>query len=131
MAGCDLWINVPRPPEEASGTSGMKAALNGALNLSVLDGWWAEAYDGGNGWAIDGETDPDHDAQDHRHARALYDLLEQQVVPLFDDRDEHGIPRGWLAMVRHSLKTNGPRFSATRMVREYAERIYPAAPPAS
>lgn len=130
MAGCDLWINVPRPPEEASGTSGMKAALNGVLNLSVLDGWWAEAYDGGNGWAIDGATDPDHDAQDHRHAQALYDLLEQQVVPLFDDRDEHGIPRAWLAMVRQSLKTNGPRFSATRMVREYAERIYPAPTPA-
>ncbi|HMQ25236.1 MAG TPA: alpha-glucan family phosphorylase [Acidimicrobiales bacterium] len=126
MAGCDLWINVPRPPEEASGTSGMKAALNGALNLSVLDGWWAEGYDGGNGWAIDGDTDPDHEAQDRRHAHELYDLLEREVVPLFSERDDRGIPRGWLAMVRQSLKTNGPRFSATRMVREYADRIYPA-----
>ena len=128
VGGCDLWVNVPRPPEEASGTSGMKAAINGALNLSVLDGWWAEAYDGGNGWAIDGETDHDHDAQDARHAGALYDLLEQQVVPLFQERTPEGIPVAWLAMVRNSLKTNGPRFSATRMVREYATRIYPAPP---
>ncbi len=126
VGGCDLWVNVPRPPEEASGTSGMKAALNGALNLSVLDGWWAEAYDGTNGWAIEGATDPDHEAQDRRHAAAVYDLLEGEVVPLFNDRGDDGIPHGWLAMVRNSLKTNGPRFSATRMVREYARRIYPA-----
>ena len=126
VGGCDLWVNVPRPPEEASGTSGMKAAINGALNLSVLDGWWAEAYDGDNGWAIDGKTDPDHDAQDDRHARALYDLLEEQVLPRFQERTADGIPVAWLAMVRQSLKTNGPRFSATRMVREYADRIYPA-----
>lgn len=125
VSGCDVWVNVPRPPEEASGTSGMKAALNGALNLSVLDGWWAEAYDGTNGWAIDGETDPDPAAQDQRHADALFDLLEQAVVPLFHERDESGLPRRWLEMVRASLRTNGPRFSATRMVREYAERIYP------
>ena len=126
VAGADVWVNVPRPPEEASGTSGMKAALNGGLNLSVLDGWWAEGYDGTNGWAIDGDTDPDHEAQDQRHAAALYDLLEQQVLPLFSDRDADGLPVRWLAMVRQSLKTNGPRFSATRMVREYAHRIYPS-----
>jgi len=132
VAGCDVWVNVPRPPEEASGTSGMKAAINGALNLSVLDGWWAEAYDGTNGWAIDGATDPDHEAQDQRHAAALYDLLERHVVPLFNDRDSDGVPHAWLAMVRHSLKTNGPMFSARRMVREYARRIYPTpGPPAS
>jgi starch phosphorylase len=125
VAGCDVWVNVPRPPEEASGTSGMKAALNGGLNLSVLDGWWAEAYDGTNGWAIDGATDPDPAVTDQRHADALFDLLEQEVVPLFHDRDEDGLPRRWLAMVRASLRTNGPRFSATRMVREYATRIYP------
>ncbi|MCB1017814.1 MAG: hypothetical protein KDB10_22205, partial [Acidimicrobiales bacterium] len=106
--------------------SGMKAALNGGLNLSVLDGWWAEGYDGTNGWAIDGDTDPDHEAQDQRHAAALYDLLEEQVLPLFSDRDADGLPVRWLAMVRQSLKTNGPRFSATRMVREYAHRIYPS-----
>lgn len=128
VAGCDVWINVPRPPEEASGTSGMKAALNGALNLSVLDGWWAEAYDGSNGWAVDGGVDPDHDAQDARHSAAVYDLLEREVVPLFHDRGDDGVPHGWLDRIRNSLKTNGPRFSASRMVNEYANRIYP--PPA-
>jgi starch phosphorylase len=125
VAGCDVWVNVPRPPEEASGTSGMKAALNGSLNLSVLDGWWAEAYDGTNGWAIDGEVDADSEAQDARHAEALFDLLEEQVTPMFYERDDAGRPARWLTMVRASLRTNGPRFSATRMVREYATRIYP------
>src|SRR5690606_30120189 len=86
VAGCDVWINVPRPPQEASGTSGMKSALNGGLNLSVLDGWWAEAYDGTNGWALDGEVSGDDAATDERHADALFDALEQQVVPLFYDR---------------------------------------------
>jgi len=128
VAGCDVWVNVPRPPEEASGTSGMKAALNGSLNLSVLDGWWAEAYDGTNGWAIEGEVDPDHEAQDARHADALFDLLEGQVTPMFYERDDAGLPTRWLAMVRASLRTNGPRFSATRMVREYATRIYSSRP---
>ena len=128
VAGCDVWVNVPRPPEEASGTSGMKAALNGALNLSVLDGWWAEAYDGTNGWAVDGETDPDHEAQDRRHAAAVFDHLEGEVVPLFNDRDPDGVPRRWLDRIRNSLKTNGPRFSAARMVHDYRDQIYP--PPA-
>ena len=105
----------------------MKACLNGALNLSVLDGWWAEAFDGTNGWAIDGAVDPDQAVQDQRHADALFDLLEDEVVPLFHERDEQGIPRQWLTLVRASLRTNGPRFSATRMVREYATRIYPRA----
>ena len=125
MAGCDVWINVPRPPEEASGTSGMKAALNGALNLSVLDGWWAEAYDGTNGWGVDGEMDADHEAQDQRHAAAVLDLLEAEVVPLFHDRDPDGVPRRWLDRVRNSLRTNGPRFSAARMVHDYRDQIYP------
>jgi glycogen phosphorylase len=127
VGGCDVWLNVPRPPLEASGTSGMKSAANGGLNLSVLDGWWVEGYDGTNGWEIDraGIEGEDEAAQDARHAHALYDLLEQQVIPLFHDRDADGIPRRWLAMVRASLKTNGPRFSAARMVEEYAERIYP------
>lgn len=127
VAGCDVWINVPRPPEEASGTSGMKAALNGGLNLSVLDGWWAEAYDGTNGWAIDGTTATDTAAQDQRHADDVFDLLEQQVVPLFHDRDASGVPTGWVAMIKANLRTNGPRFSAARMVAEYADRIYPDA----
>ena len=125
VAGCDVWVNVPRPPEEASGTSGMKAAFNGALNLSVLDGWWAEAYDGTNGWAVDGETDADHEAQDQRHAAAVLDLLEGEVVPLFHDRDPDGVPRRWLDRVRNSLQTNGPRFSAARMVHDYRDQIYP------
>ncbi len=124
VAGCDVWLNVPRPPLEASGTSGMKACFNGGLNLSVLDGWWAEAYDRTNGWAIDGTVDPDEVGQDHRHADALFDLMQHDVVPMFHDRDQAGIPRRWLQMVRASLKTNGPRFSATRMVRDYVERIY-------
>jgi glycogen phosphorylase len=127
VGGCDVWLNVPRPPLEASGTSGMKSAANGGLNLSVLDGWWVEGYDGRNGWEIDGSAPADEDeaAQDARHAHALYDLLEHEVIPLFHDRGPDGVPRRWLAMVRDSLKTNGPRFSAARMVGEYADRIYP------
>ena len=124
VAGCDLWVNLPRPPLEASGTSGMKAALCGALNLSVLDGWWAELFDGANGWAIDGDVDWDHDTQDRRHAQALYDLLERAVLPLFHDRDAAGVPRGWVAMMKRSLTTLGPRVSAQRMLRDYVETIY-------
>ncbi len=108
VGGCDVWLNVPRPPLEASGTSGMKSAANGGLNLSVLDGWWVEGYDGENGWEIDGTgaEGEDEAAQDARHAHALYDLLEQQVIPLFHDRDADGIPRRWLQMVkRHCGRT--------------------------
>ena len=124
VAGCDVWVNLPRPPNEASGTSGMKAVVNGGLHLSVLDGWWAEAYDGSNGWAIAGEVDPDAGAQDRRDATALFDLLQHEIVPMFHERDADGVPQRWVAMMRHSLMTHGPRFSATRMVREYAERVY-------
>jgi glycogen phosphorylase len=123
-SGSDVWCNVPRPPLEASGTSGMKAAFSGTLNLSVLDGWWAEAYDGSNGWAIDGTEDANHAAKDHRDAKTLYDLLEEQVIPLFYDRDQNGIPRGWIARMKASLKTIGPRFCATRMMDEYVRNIY-------
>ena len=127
VGGCDVWVNVPRPPLEASGTSGMKSAANGGLNLSVLDGWWAEGYDGGNGWAIDGGHPGEAEqAQDGRHAHALYDILEHEVKPLFYDRDADGVPHGWLERVKASLCTNGPRFSASRMVEEYASTIYPA-----
>jgi starch phosphorylase len=124
VAGCDLWVNLPRPPLEASGTSGMKSVLGGGLQLSVLDGWWAEAYDGSNGWAIDGSVEADPRAQDWRDANSLFDLLEQQVVPMFHERDAAGVPQRWVQMMRRSLMTNGPRFSATRMLREYALRIY-------
>jgi starch phosphorylase len=108
----------------ASGTSGMKSCLGGGLQLSVLDGWWAEAFDGSNGWAINGDVDDNHEAQDQRDARALFDLLEQEVVPMFHERDAQGVPPRWVAMMRRSLLTNGPRFSATRMVREYADQVY-------
>jgi starch phosphorylase len=124
LAGCDVWINLPRPPLEASGTSGMKSVLGGGLQLSVLDGWWAEAFDGHNGWAIDGREDSNAAAQDWRDANALFDLLDQQVVPMFHERDADGVPQRWVQMMRRSLMTHGPRFSATRMLREYARRIY-------
>ena len=124
VAGCDVWINVPRPPLEASGTSGMKAAINGGLNLSVLDGWWAEAYDGTNGWAIPGDILFDHAMQDSRDASTLFDIIEHEIIPLFYQRDEHGIPRGWVERIRASLRTNGPRYSAARMLHEYAVDMY-------
>ena len=124
MSGCDLWINLPRPPLEASGTSGMKVVLNGGLNLSVLDGWWAEAYDGHNGWAIPGDIVYDPVVQDRRDAAAFYDCLEHEVAPLFYDRDATGIPHGWIAKIKASMRTNGPRFSATRMVGDYVDRAY-------
>jgi starch phosphorylase len=126
VAGCDVWVNLPRPPLEASGTSGMKAALNGALNLSILDGWWTEAYDGTNGWAIDGEIDAHHDAQDDRDAAALLDLIEQEIAPLFYERDADGVPRGWVKRVKSSLRTVGLRFSADRMLRDYVMQVYRA-----
>jgi glycogen phosphorylase len=126
VRGADIWVNVPRPPLEASGTSGIKSAINGGLQLSVLDGWWPEAYEPGNGWAISGEVDHDHGAQDWRHADELYRLLADAAVPTFYDREAGGLPQGWLDMVRNSLRTIGPRFGAGRMVRDYAERIYPA-----
>jgi glycogen phosphorylase len=126
VRGCDIWVNVPRPPLEASGTSGIKSAMNGGLQLSVLDGWWPEAYDGSNGWAISGEVDHDHGAQDWRHADELYRLLTDDAVPTFYGRDARGLPQDWLDMVRASLRTIGPKFGAGRMVRDYAEQIYPA-----
>jgi starch phosphorylase len=126
VRGCDIWINVPRPPLEASGTSGMKAAVNGGLQLSVLDGWWAEASDGENGWSLSGDVDPDHGAQDARHAAELYRLLEDEVVPDFYERDDAGIPQAWIARVKRSMRTLIPAFSATRMVTEYEQRIYRA-----
>jgi starch phosphorylase len=124
VRGCDVWINVPRPPLEASGTSGMKVAVNGGLQLSVLDGWWAEGYDGSNGWALDGAIDLDHGAQDASHAGELYRLLEHEIVPEFYDRDSNGLPVAWIERVKRSMKTLIPEFSATRMVRDYEQRIY-------
>jgi starch phosphorylase len=106
----------------------MKSAFNGGLQLSVLDGWWAEAFDGHNGWAIPGEVDDDHEAQDARHADALYRILEKEVVPSFYERDAAGVPRAWIARIKTSLRTLGPVFGADRMFGEYLERVYtPAA----
>ncbi|MFZ0973722.1 MAG: alpha-glucan family phosphorylase [Solirubrobacteraceae bacterium] len=124
VRGCDVWLNVPRPPLEASGTSGMKSAINGGLQLSVLDGWWAEGYDGDNGWAITGEVDDDHEAQDDRDVAELHRLLDEEVLPMFYEHDARGLPAAWIARVRASLKTLGPRFSATRMLSEYLSGPY-------
>jgi glycogen phosphorylase len=132
VRGCDVWLNNPLRPLEACGTSGMKAAMNGGLNLSVLDGWWNEWYDGGNGWAIpsaDGVRDAAR--RDEFEAVALYDLLGQSVVPLFYDRGGDGLPLRWLEMIGHTLRTLGPRVQATRMVREYVTELYQPAARAS
>lgn len=121
----DVWLNVPRRPLEASGTSGEKVAMNGGLNLSVLDGWWLEGYDGTNGFAVGNEVpaidNADIDASD---AESFYRVLEQQVVPLYYDRDSAGIPRRWIAMMKNSIATLVPEFNSDRMVEEYARRIY-------
>ncbi len=129
VAGADVWLNNPLRPYEACGTSGMKAALNGCLNLSIRDGWWDELYDGHNGWAIPSADDPtiEPDRRDQLEAAAIYDLLEHEVLPLFYDRPD-GLPRDWIQMVKHNLVSLGPAVLATRMVRDYTEGYYlPAA----
>ncbi len=125
VSGCDVWLNTPRRPREASGTSGMKAAMNGLLNFSVLDGWWDEADYVRTGWPIgSGEEYNDPNYQDDIESRAMYDLLEQEIVPLFYNRDPEGIPRGWVAKMKDAIRLNCPQFNTARMVRDYAELGY-------
>ena len=127
--GVDVWLNTPRRLNEACGTSGMKASLNGVLHLSVRDGWWHEAYNGVNGWAIgDGPKAMHHDEEDRSDAQSLYRLLEDEIVPLYYQRDRAGVPQGWIRLVKEAIRSVVPGFCARRMVKEYAERMYiPAA----
>jgi starch phosphorylase len=125
VQGCDVWLNNPRKPLEASGTSGMKAAINGVPHLSIGDGWWAEGFNGANGWVINGGVaGEDHGEVDAADAEALYTLLENEIVPAFYDRDATGIPRRWIATVKEAIRSVAPRFCARRMVKEYVERMY-------
>ncbi len=131
VQGVDVWLNTPRPPLEASGTSGMKAAMNGALNCSIADGWWPEGADGTNGWTIRSLSQADDEWQrDRDDALALYRLLEEEIVPLYYERDGHGVPVGWVERMRRAIGTITPAFSSHRMVRDYCENAYwPAANP--
>ncbi len=126
IQGVDVWMNTPRRPNEASGTSGQKAALNGVLNFSVLDGWWREGYNGKNGWAIGEDKDYDNpDEQDKADAKSLYDILENEIIPLYYlERNSDGLPGDWLARMKESIRTLAPQFSMRRMVKEYLDRMY-------
>jgi starch phosphorylase len=128
VQGVDVWLNTPRAPMEASGTSGQKAALNGVLHLSVLDGWWQEGYNGANGWGIPPAPElNDPQAQDAYDAEQLYQILEHEVIPLFYQRDLDGIPRGWIQIVKESIRTIAPKFCTKRMLKEYVDLMYAAA----
>jgi len=129
VQGVDVWLNTPRRPKEASGTSGMKAVLNGGLNLSILDGWWAEAYNGKNGFAIgDGRQHVDDEITDDRDCNNLFKALRDEVIPLFYDRDADGIPVGWCERIKESLVSCGPTFTSARMLDDYVTRIYSGEP---
>ncbi len=123
--GCDVWLNTPRKPLEASGTSGMKAAINGCINFSILDGWWHEGYDGSNGWSIGVQKQNNIEDQNQYDANSIYRILEEEIRPLFYDKDNEGIPTGWLEVVRNSIKSITPAFSARRMLKEYVKAYIP------
>jgi glycogen phosphorylase len=126
VQGVDIWMNTPRRPNEASGTSGQKAAMNGVLNFSVLDGWWREGFNGSNGWVIGDDTDREtNELQDAADAESLYDTLEHKIIPLYySDRSADGLPGDWVAVMKESIRTLSPRFSIQRMLKEYTERMY-------
>ncbi len=125
VSGCDVWLNNPRRPLEASGTSGQKISCNGGLNFSILDGWWREGYDGTNGFAIGEDSHPDSvEEQDRQDAETLYRVLTRQVIPCFYERDANGIPRRWIGMIRRAMATLVPAFNTWRMVQEYTRRYY-------
>ena len=125
IQGVDVWLNTPRRPNEASGTSGQKAALNGVLNFSILDGWWREGYNGKNGWAIGSDdSHPDHKFQDNLDAASLYDTLENEIIPLFYDRSANNLPVEWISRMKESIRTLAPDFSMRRMVKSYAKDMY-------
>jgi starch phosphorylase len=125
VQGVDLWLNTPRRPREACGTSGMKAVFNGVLNLSILDGWWAEAYDGTNGFAIgEGRHHADPAAQDRRDAQRLYETLQNEIIPMYYDCDEEGLPRMWLKRIKNAILSLAWRFNAARMVMDYTRECY-------
>jgi starch phosphorylase len=128
VQGADVWLNNPRRPKEASGTSGMKVAMNGGLNLSILDGWWPEGYNGENGWTIGQERDyNDPNVQDRDDALSLYERLEHDVIPLFFKHDDSGRPTEWLKMAKAAIASCTPQFHSNRQVRDYVRNLYSAA----
>jgi starch phosphorylase len=127
VAGCDVWLNNPRRPLEASGTSGMKTACHGGLNCSIMDGWWREIYDGENGFAIGDDSHPDDIAkQDARDSENLYQILADEIIPCFYDRGAKGIPRRWIKKIRHAMATITPQYNTWRMVQDYSRKFYSA-----
>jgi starch phosphorylase len=120
--GVDVWLNNPIPPMEASGTSGMKAALNGVPNLSIMDGWWIEGFNGRNGWAFGEEVVSD--SRDRTDAEAIYRILEEEILPLYYKISEDGVPEDWVKVMKESIKSNAAKFSARRMVKDYVQKFY-------
>jgi starch phosphorylase len=123
--GLDVWLNNPLPPMEACGTSGMKAALNGVPHLSIMDGWWVEGFNGKNAWAF-GRQEASGD-RDRADADAIYEILEKEIIPRYYDVSDDGVPHGWVKVMKESIKSNAPRFSAKRMVKEYIAKVYSSA----